>query len=75
MDLSSCWDCSPHYIAQAITAAIVFAAPVGALVMHRHYRGSTGWLRAMIVTLRVFAVLSAPFAALLLVGAVVQVLD
>ena len=74
MSLTNCWDCAPSYIVQAITAAIVFAAPIGAIVMHRHYRGSRGWLRAMIVTLRVFAVLSAPFAAILLLGALAQII-
>ena len=62
------------YIAQAITAAIVFASPIGAIVMHRHYADSRGWLRAMIVTLRVLAVISAPMAVLLLISGALQMI-
>ena len=62
------------YVAQAITAAIVFASPIGAIVMHRHYAGARGWLRAMIVTLRVLAVISAPMAVLLLISGALQMI-
>ena len=62
------------YVAQAITAAIVFASPIGAIVMHRHYAGSRGSLRAMIVTLRVLAVISAPMAVLLLISGALQMI-
>src|SRR5439155_5523856 len=30
-------------VAEAIATAIAFAFPIGAIVMHRHYRGATGW--------------------------------
>jgi hypothetical protein len=71
----SCVDCWGHSdIEQAIWVAIIFAAPIGALVMHRHYRTASGWLRWMIVALRVLAVISAPFAALTLYSALVHAL-
>jgi len=59
-------------VQQAIWAAIVFAAPIGALVMQRHYRTSTGWLRALIIALRVLAVVSTPFALLILYSAALR---
>ena len=61
-------------VQQAIWIAIIFAAPIGALVMHRHYRTSTGWLRWFIVALRVLAVVSTPFALLTIYGAVLRAL-
>jgi hypothetical protein len=61
-------------VQQAIWVAIIFAAPIGALVMHRHYRTATGWLRWMIIALRVLAVISAPFVVLTLYGAVLRAL-
>jgi len=57
-------------VATAIRTAIVFSAPIGAIVMHRHYRNATGALRWFIVTLRVLAIIAAPFAAWMLIGAV-----
>lgn len=62
-------------VRQAIWAAIIFAAPIGALVMHRHYRGSTGWLRALIIVLRILAVISAPFVILTLYSAALRALQ
>ena len=59
-------------VQQAVWIAIVFAAPIGALVMHRHYRGSSGWLRWLIIALRVLAVISAPFVVLTIWGAVLR---
>jgi len=61
-------------VQQAIWVAIIFAAPIGALVMHRHYRTATGWLHWMIIALRVLAVISAPFVVLTLYGAVLRAL-
>lgn len=61
-------------VQQAIWIAIIFAAPIGALVMHRHYRASTGWLRWMIIALRLLAILSTPFVLLTLYGAVLRAL-
>ena len=61
-------------VRQAIWAAIIFAAPIGALVMHRHYRSSTGWLRALIIALRILAVISAPFVLLTLYSAALRAL-
>ena len=61
-------------VRQAIWVAIIFAAPIGALVMHRHYRTATGWLRWMIIALRVLAVISAPFVVLTLWSAVLRAL-
>jgi hypothetical protein len=72
MDFSPCADCGtvwPSDIQQAIWVVIIFAAPIGALVMHRHYRTATGWLRWMIIALRVLAVVSAPFVLLTLYSA------
>jgi hypothetical protein len=62
-------------VAQAVWLAIIFAAPIGALVMHRHYRNATGWLRRMIIVLRVLAAISAPFVLLTLYGAVLRALS
>jgi hypothetical protein len=62
-------------VATAIRTAVVFSAPVGAIAMHRHYRGATGALRWFIVTLRVLALVAAPFAVLMLIGAIAQILS
>jgi len=57
-------------VAEAIATAIAFAFPIGAIVMHRHYRGATGWLRWTIIAIRVLAVISAPYALLILISVV-----
>ena len=62
-------------VRQAIWVAIIFAAPIGALVMHRHYRTATGWLRWMIIALRILAVISAPFVLLTLYSALQRALQ
>ena len=61
-------------VAAVIQTTIVFAAPIGAIVMHRHYRNATGWLRWFIVTLRVLGVIAAPFAVWMLIGALTHLM-
>ena len=56
-------------VQQAIWIAIIFAAPVGTIVMHRHHATSRGWLRWFIVTLRILAIVSTPFALFTLLRA------
>jgi hypothetical protein len=57
-------------VAQFIQSAIVFAFPIGAMVMHRHYEGGSRVLRAVIIVIRILALLSAPFALLILYSVV-----
>ena len=56
-------------VQQAIWIAIIFAAPVGAIVMHRHYATSRGWLRWFIAALRILAIVSTPFVLFTLLRA------
>jgi len=61
-------------VAAAVRTTIVFSAPIGAIVMHRHYRNATGWLRWFIVMLRVLGVIAAPFALWMLIGALLHLM-
>lgn len=74
MSVTNCWGCTPEWIAWGMAALLFFPAPVGAWVLRRHIAEATGPWRWAGKALQAMAFVSMPFAALLVLGLLLQVL-
>lgn len=71
MSVTTCCGCEPD-LSYGIAAAIFFFAPVGAFVLRKHIAAATGRWKVAGQFLEGLALLSAPFAALLVASVVRQ---
>jgi len=73
MSLSTCCGCEPG-LRYALAAVIFFFAPVGAFVLRKHIESAAGGWRVAGRLLQALAALSTPFAVLLVVSVLLQML-
>lgn len=77
MDMSICADCGyPFYLArQAAWALAIFFFPVGAMVLRKRRRGTTGLLRGVLNLVTILGIALAPLAILGAVALAVEMLE